>query len=145
ADGAATSASAKLRRYCARLMNGPGGGCAPSLGSNGSGGVLASLSCDAAASAGIWRPQPLEAHAAPGGSATAPPSPLLCQSASSGHPGCRASPTSALHNPANRRIRTRMSGGVGGEESQGSPLSRFSTASLRGVRSTPKQSPFACG
>src|SRR6266850_3861963 len=28
-------------------------------------------------------------------------------------------------NPANRRIRTRTYGGVGGEESQGSPLSRF--------------------
>src|SRR3984893_8453798 len=30
-----------------------------------------------------------------------------------------------MHNPANRRIRTRMSGGVGGEEPRGSPLSRF--------------------
>ena len=28
-------------------------------------------------------------------------------------------------NPANRRIRTRMYGGVGGEEPQGSPLSRL--------------------
>src|SRR5665811_375382 len=28
-------------------------------------------------------------------------------------------------NPANRRIRTRMYGGVGGEEPRGSPLSRF--------------------
>jgi hypothetical protein len=30
-----------------------------------------------------------------------------------------------MHNPANRRIRTRMSGGVGGEEPRGSPLSRL--------------------
>jgi len=30
-----------------------------------------------------------------------------------------------MHNPANRRIRTRMYGGVGGEEPRGSPLSRF--------------------
>ena len=35
---------------------------------------------------------------------------------------CERSP--AL-NPTNRRIRTRMSGGVGGEEPRGSPLSRF--------------------
>ena len=33
-----------------------------------------------------------------------------------------------MHNPANRRIRTRMSGGVGGEEPRGSPLSRFKHA-----------------
>src|SRR6266404_9219533 len=31
-------------------------------------------------------------------------------------------------NPANRRIRTRMYGGVGGEEPRGSPLSRFAAA-----------------
>ena len=35
------------------------------------------------------------------------------------------SPTSALHNPPNRRIRTRMSGGVGGEASRDAPLSRL--------------------
>src|SRR5262249_52465473 len=31
----------------------------------------------------------------------------------------------APHNPSNRRIRTRMSGGVGGEASRDAPLSRF--------------------
>jgi len=30
-----------------------------------------------------------------------------------------------MHNQPNRRIRTRMSGGVGGEEPRGSPLSRL--------------------
>src|SRR6267142_5734318 len=42
-------------------------------------------------------------------------------------------------NPANRRIRTRTYGGVGGEESQGSPLSRLdgSTISLGSNRRWP--------
>jgi hypothetical protein len=35
-----------------------------------------------------------------------------------------------MHNPANRRIRTRMSGGVGGEEPRGSPLSRLRVPEL---------------
>ncbi len=30
-----------------------------------------------------------------------------------------------MHNPSNRRIRTRTYGGVGGAEPRGSPLSRF--------------------
>jgi RNA-directed DNA polymerase len=51
-DGAATLASAKPRRHCARLMNGPGGGCAPSPGNNGSVAALVLQSCDAVASAG---------------------------------------------------------------------------------------------
>jgi len=36
-----------------------------------------------------------------------------------------------MHNPANRRIRTRTYGGVGGEELRGSPLSRFVFGSKR--------------
>src|SRR5262249_44166298 len=97
-DGAATSASARHRRYCASLMNGPGGGCAPSSGSNGSGGVLALLSCDAAASAGIWRRPPPAAHVALGGSARAPPSPWLCHSSTSAHSACLSSPIGRSHN-----------------------------------------------
>ena len=34
-------------------------------------------------------------------------------------------------NPANRRIRTRMYGGVGGEELRGSPLSRLVPAGFK--------------
>ena len=44
------------------------------------------------------------------------------------------------HNPPNRRIRTRTSGGVGGEEPRGSPLSRLTIecySSLRAKRSNP--------
>ena len=40
-----------------------------------------------------------------------------------------------MHNPPNRRIRTRTYGGVGGAEPQGSPLSRlFSPPSTRIAR-----------
>ena len=43
-----------------------------------------------------------------------------------GHPSCG---NRCLLNPPNRRIRTRMYGGVGGEEPRGSPLSRSMTRS----------------
>ena len=52
-------------------MNGSGGGCAPSPGSNGSTDGLALPSCDAAASAGTWRHKLPAARMAPGGSRTA--------------------------------------------------------------------------
>jgi len=70
--GAATSTSARLRRCCATSTSGPGDGCVPSPGSSGNAGLLGSPSCDAAASAGIWRRKPLVARMALGGSATAP-------------------------------------------------------------------------
>ena len=54
------------------LDQGPGDGCVPSPGSSGNAGLLGSPSCDAAASAGIWRRKPLVARMALGGSATAP-------------------------------------------------------------------------
>src|ERR1700730_6413179 len=88
---------------------------------------LALPTCDAAASAGIWRHKPPGTHMAPGGSQTAPRSPLLCQTASLSHSAWLLSRQSNPHNPQNRRIRARMSGGVGGEEPRGSPLSRLAT------------------
>src|SRR5438445_6385 len=66
-------------------MNGPGGGCAPSPGSNGSVDPLASPNCDAAASAGTWRHKPPAAHVALGGSQAALRSPWQCQSPSLVH------------------------------------------------------------
>ena len=62
--GAATSTSARLRRCCATSTSGPGDGCVPSPGSSGNAGLLGSPSCDAAASAGIWRRKPLVARMA---------------------------------------------------------------------------------
>jgi hypothetical protein len=47
-----TSASAKPRRCCARLMRGSGGGCAPSPGNSGRWDGLALLSCDTPARPG---------------------------------------------------------------------------------------------
>ena len=123
-DGAATSASAKPRRCCADLTSGSGGGCAPSPGSNGSADALALRSCAAAASAGTWRRKPPAARTAPGGSATAPRSPSPCQMPSSTRSASLPSPTTRPLNPSNRRIRTRMYGGVGGVEPRGFPLSR---------------------
>src|SRR5262249_39770082 len=106
------------------LTRGPGGGCAPSPGSNGSADPLASPSCDAAASAGTWRPKPPAVHMALGGSRRAPRLPLLCQMPSSVHLAWPPSRHRDMHNLPNRRIRIRMYGGVGGEESRDSPLSR---------------------
>jgi hypothetical protein len=124
-DGAVTSASVKHRRYCAHLTNGLGGGCAPSPGSSGSADLLALLNCDAAASAGTERLEPPAAHMAHGGSATAPRSPSLCQTPSSAPSAWLPSWHRNPHDPSNRRIRTRMSGGVGGAASRDAPLSRL--------------------
>src|SRR5215475_11086297 len=79
-------------------MNGLGDGCAPSPGSSGSGGVLALLSCDAAASAGTWRRKLPVAHVALGGSAIVPPSTLLSQLPTSGPSACLPSAPSRPHN-----------------------------------------------
>ena len=51
-------------------------------------------------------------------------------------PSCSRSASRPSHptgplNPPNRRIRTRMSGGVGGEEPRGSPLSRLGKEKAR--------------
>src|SRR5438132_282994 len=105
-------------------MNGSGGGCAPSPGSNGSSDGLALLSCDAAASAGTWRHKLPAARMAPGGSRTALRLTSLYPLAPWGPLAWLPSRCRGLLNPPNRRIRTRTSGGVGGEESRDSPLSR---------------------
>jgi hypothetical protein len=78
-DGELTSVSVKLRRYYVNLTSGPGGGCVPSLGGNGRAGTHALPSCDAAASAGIWRHKLPAAHMALGASATVPRSRLPCR------------------------------------------------------------------
>jgi hypothetical protein len=113
------------RRRCVTLISGPGGGCALSPGNNGSAAALVLQSCDAAVSAGTWRREPPAAYMAPGGSRTVPHLPLLCQMPSSPHSDWLLSRPNELHNPLNRRIRTRMSGGVGGEEPRGSPYPDF--------------------
>ena len=89
------------------LMNGPGDGCAPSPGSIGSTDTLALPSCDAAASAGTWRHKLPAAHMAPGGSRTAPHSPLLCQRPllQITRSGLRRRTAAGLISP-NRRIRS---------------------------------------
>src|SRR5262249_14090990 len=91
----------------------------------------ASPSCDAAASAGTWRPKPPAAHVAPGGWQRAPHLTLLCQMTSSVHSVWLPSRPGDLPNSPNRRIRTRTYGGVGGEESRDSPLSRSAIPSKR--------------
>src|SRR5262249_23517576 len=105
-------------------MNGSGGGCAPSPGSNGSTDGLALPSCDAAASAGTWRHKLPAARMAPGGSRTALRLTLLYPLAPCGPLAWLPSRCRGLLNPPNRRIRTRTPGGVGGEESRDFPLSR---------------------
>jgi hypothetical protein len=114
------------------LTSGSGGGCAPSPGNSGSMDALALPSCDAAASAGIWQQRLPEAPMALGGSQSVPRSTSPCRPASSDHSDYVPSQIPLPHNPANRRIRTRTSGGVGGEEPQGSPLSRLGLAPLTG-------------
>src|SRR5262249_55346424 len=113
-------------------MNGSGGGCAPSPGSNGSTDGLALPSCDAAASAGTWRHKLPAARMAPGGSRTALRLTLLYPLAPCGPLAWLPSRCRGLLNPPNRRIRTRTSGVVGGEESRDSPVSRL-VASVGGL------------
>src|SRR5262249_15268926 len=108
-------------------MNGSGGGCPPSPGSNGSRDGLGLPGCDAAASAGTWRHKLPVARMAPGGSRTALRLTLLYPLAPCGPLAWLPSRCRGLLNPPNRRIRTRTSGGVGGEESRDFPLSRSTT------------------
>ena len=96
-------------------------GCAPSRGSNGNAGLLALPSCDAAASAGIWRRRAPVARMALGGSATAPRSPSLFRMPSSSRSGSPLSRCARSLHPSNRRVRTRMHGGVGGGGREADP------------------------
>jgi hypothetical protein len=52
--------------------------------------------------------------------------------------------SSALLTWPNRRVRTRMSGGVGGEESRGSPLSQFDMRLKKVLSSKAWQLSWAC-
>jgi len=53
-------------------------------------------------------------------------------------PLARTQTKPSVLNPANRRIRTRMCGGVGGEESRDSPLSRLEACTTRSFRDISK-------
>ena len=74
---------------------------------------------------GTWRHKLPAARMAPGGSRTALRLTLLYPLAPCGPLAWLPSRCRGLLNPPNRRIRTRTSGGVGGEESRDSPLSRL--------------------
>src|SRR5262249_53986199 len=93
----------------------------------------------AAASAGTWRHKLPVARMAPGGSRTALRLTLLYPLAPCGPLAWLPSRCRGLLNPPNRRIRTRTSGGVGGEESRDSPLFRFvANCCYRASRSSPR-------
>jgi hypothetical protein len=79
--------------------------------------------------------KPLAAHMAPGGSATALRWPSRCPMPSSARSASQPWRPNMLLNLPNRRIRTRIYGGVGGAEPRGSPLSRFALGSMRGIAS----------
>src|SRR5450631_3266202 len=133
--GAATSASARHRRRRVNLTNGPDDGCVPLSGSNGDTDLIASLNCDAAASAGSWRRKPPAALGVLGGSAQALCSPWLYRTLSSNRSALQPSRSPSMLNLSNRRIRTRTYGGVGGEELRDSPLSRSGPTDIaRGPR-----------
>ena len=118
-------ASLKTSGCCARSTSGSGAGFDPSRGSNGNAGEPALRSCVAEAWASTWRRKPPAALTAPGGSATAPRSPLRSRTTSSARPSASLpSRPPRPHNQPNRRVRTRTHGGVGGEGPRGSPLSR---------------------
>src|SRR5947199_3950276 len=89
--------------------------------SNRNAGLLALPSCDAAASAGIWRRRAPVARMALGGSATAPRSPSLFRMPSSSRSGSPLSRCARSLHPSNRRVRTRMHGGVGGGGREADP------------------------
>ncbi|TWI32982.1 hypothetical protein IQ26_04190, partial [Mesorhizobium tianshanense] len=112
-------------RCCAASTSGSGEGFDPLHGSNGSAGAPALRSCVAGASGTSWRHKPPAARMVPGASATAQRSPLPCRTLSSQASASLSSPLPMPHNQPNRLVRARTQGGVGGEEPQGSPLSRF--------------------
>src|SRR5450631_1518844 len=141
--GAATSASARHRRRRVNLTNGPDDGCVPLSGSNGDTDLIASLNCDAAASAGSWRRKPPAALGVLGGSAQALCSPWLYRTLSSNRSALQPSRSPSMLNLSNRRIRTRTYGGVGGEEMRDTPLSR-SGPICRRARWTPDRPEIAC-
>ena len=120
-DGAATSASAKPRRCCARWTSGPGGGCVPSPGSNGSADARALLSCASRGVGRHWRRKPPAARTALGGSATARARSIALPNAFLDSLGLPSLVPTRPHNPPNRRVRTRMHGGVGGAKPEASP------------------------
>ena len=99
----ATSDSARSPMSCSASTSGPGAGFAPSPGRTGSVGALASRRCAAAGSARPWRPRPLAAPMARGGSAIARhcrsryPTPSSAESAS--HPSPQAMPLKFVEPP----------------------------------------------
>src|SRR5215468_3479976 len=102
-------------------MNGSGGGCAPSPGSNGSadGARFAELR-----RRGVGRDLATQTAGSPHGSwrlANSPALNIALPTRSLGSLGLAPSRCRGLLNLPNRRIRTRTSGGVGGEESRDSP------------------------
>ena len=121
--GRGTSASARRRRCCADLTSGSGDGCAPSPGSSGAMDGTGSGSCSGGTCRDGSRRRPRPARTAPGGSLPARLSTSPCPTLRLPRSAYPPWPRRPL-NPANRRVRTRMHGGVGGVEPQGSPLSR---------------------
>jgi len=112
-DGERTSTSRKHPGSSATSMAGYATGCEPSNSNTGSMGERSSGSCEPGAFRNDWPRRPLPALAAGGGRLARQPSTSPCPTPTStalDYPGLRRN----LNLP-NRRMRTRMSGGVGGE------------------------------
>jgi hypothetical protein len=112
--GGLTSASANPRRCCANLTSGPGGGCAPSPGNNKKRGRtrFAELT-----SRGVGRVLAAQTAGSPHGPWRISQSPALTLAFTNLSFAAHGLPSLAPakpHNPPNRRVRTRMPGGVGG-------------------------------
>src|SRR5207245_5486104 len=111
-------------RYCNALKRGYAVDSGLRCGSNGSRDERAFANSANGVWAKTWRRKPLGVPTARGASQTRPPWPSLCRMLTLPSSDFRLWPCGQL-NPPNRRMRTRMSGGVAGEAGRPVPLCRF--------------------
>ena len=132
-DGSDTSPIVKRPRCCKPLNRGYAVDFGRWCGSNGNGDERDFANFANGVWAKTWRRKPPGVPTARGASQTRPPWPSLCRMLTLPSSDSRLWSCGRL-NPPNRRMRTRMSGGVAGEAGRPVPLCRFMLTPLRSRR-----------
>jgi hypothetical protein len=123
-DGSDTSTTVKRRRCCKLLNRGYAADFGRWCGSNGNGDGRGFASFANGVWGRTWRRKLPAVLTARGASPTRPPRPSLCRMLTLSNSDSRLWSCGRL-NPPNRRMRTRMSGGVAGEAGRPVPLCRW--------------------